>query len=320
MTRVVFLARLAKDDVIAGLRAQPDVDLFANENIDEVLRELPGAEVFVTADTRGDESKKVADLLQAANRKVKWVHCLSAGYEGLIRHGFPSDLPLTNQGGAVSPAVAEHAFALMLALLRRIPESVHAQARGEWDRSFSTTTAALEGKVLAIIGLGNIGKQVARRARAFDMKVLAVSRSGKFDPLADEVFPSTRLKEVLAQAEAIVLAMPQNAETRNIIGAAELAVCRKDAILVNVSRGGLIDPEALRAALENKTIAAAGLDVTEPEPLPAGHPLWKCPNLLITPHIAGGGSKLSRKRLVDVVVDNLALYRAGKPLQNQIKV
>ena len=150
--------------------------------------------------------------------------------------------------------------------------------------------------------------------------VLAVSRSGKYDQLADEVFPAGKLNEVLAQAELIVLALPQNSETKNIIGAAELAVCRKDAVLINVSRGGLIDPEALRTALENKTIAAAGLDVTEPEPLPTGHPLWKCPNLLITPHIAGGGSKLSRKRLVNVVAENLALYRAGKPLLNQIRL
>lgn len=319
MTRVVFLARLAKDDVIACLKAQPNVDLFASEDTEEILRELPGAEVFVTADTRGDESKKIADLLHAPDRKVKWVHCLSAGYEGLVRHGFPKDLPLTNQGGAVAPAVAEHAFALMLGIARRIPESVAAKSRGEWDRSFATTTTAVEGRTIAIIGFGNIGKQIARRARAFDMKVLAVSRSGKHDALADEVFPATRLKDVLPQAEVIVLAMPQNPETRNIIGAAELAVCRKDAILINVSRGGLIDPDALRAALENRTIAAAGLDVTEPEPLPAGHALWQCPNLLITPHIAGGGSKLSRKRLVNVVADNLALYRAGKPLLNQIK-
>ncbi len=318
MTRVVFLGRLAKEDVTKRLQSISDVDLFVSEDMDEILRELPGAEVFVTADVRGDDSKRLHDMLHAPGCKVRWVQCLSAGYEGLVRHGFPKNIPLANQGGAVAPAVAEHAFALMLGLLRRVPESVLAKSRGEWDRSFSTTTSALEGRTLVLIGFGNIGKEVAKRARAFDMHVIGVTRSGKSDPLADEMHPVTRLHEILARADAIVVTAPQNADNHHMIGAAELAVCKRDAILVNVSRGGLVDPAALQEALVKGSIAAAGLDVTDPEPLPPEHPMWKCPNLLITPHIAGGGSKKSRGRILNVVSENFELFRAGKPLKNVV--
>ena len=320
MTRVVFLGRLAKEDVTKRLQSISDVDLFVSEDMDEILRELPGAEVFVTADVRGDDSKRLADVLHAKDCKVRWVQCLSAGYEGLVRHGFPKHIPLTNQGGAVAPAVAEHAFALMLGLLRRVPESVLAKARGEWDRSFATTTSALEGRTLVLIGFGNIGREVARRARAFDMQVIGITRSGKSDSLADEMHKLDRLLEVLARADAVVVTAPQTPENRHMIGAAQLAACKREAILVNVSRGGLVDPAALQQALEKGTIAAAGLDVTDPEPLPEGHPMWKCPNLLITPHIAGGGSKKSRGRILNVVSENFELYRAGKPLRNRISI
>jgi len=318
MTKVVFLARLAREDVEARLKAMSDVDLFVSEDVSEVARELPGAEVFVTADIRGDEAKLICDALKAPGNTVRWVQCLSAGYEGLIRPGFPAGIPLANQGGAVAPAVAEHAMALMLALLRRVPESVLAKTRHEWDRSFAASTSALEARALAVIGFGNIGKQVAKRARAFDMQILGVSRSGRSDPLADEMHPAAALREVLARADAVVIAAPQTAQTRHLIGAAELAVCRRGAILVNVSRGGLVDPDALLGALKEGRIAGAGLDVTEPEPLPPDHPLWDCPNLIISPHIAGGGSKKSRGRIVDVVSENFELYRAGKPLKHVV--
>ncbi|MCC6472266.1 MAG: D-2-hydroxyacid dehydrogenase [Burkholderiales bacterium] len=322
VTRVVFLARLAKEDVIKRLSSIPGVELFASEDLDQVLRALAGAQVLVTADVRGEDSRKLADALASPGRTVRWVQCVSAGFEGLVRHGFPADIPLTNQGGAVAPAVAEHAFALMLALLRRVPEAVLARTRREWDRSFSSTTSALEGRTLAIIGCGHIGRQVARRALAFDMRVIGVSRSGLGHPEADaeararfdELHPVSALKSVLARAQAIVLAAPQTAQTRHLIGAAELAACRRDAILVNVARGGLVDPAALRAALERGAIAAAGLDVTEPEPLPPEDPLWNCPNLVITPHIAGGGSPMSRGRILDVLSENFERFRSGRAL------
>ena len=318
MTRVVFLGRLAREDVTRRLQSIAGVDLFVSEDMDEVLHELPGAEVLVTPDVRGDDAKRLRDALHAPGCRVRWVQCLSAGYEGLMRFGFPESIPLANQGGAVAPAVAEHAFALMLGLLRRIPESVLAKGRHQWDRSFSTTTGALEGSVLAVIGFGNVGRQVAKRARAFDMHVIGVTRSGRPDPLADEIHPVAKLHEVLARADAIVISAAQTEDNRHMIGARELSVCKRDAILVNVSRGGLLDAAALQEALTKGTIAAAALDVTEPEPLPEDHPLWDCPNLILTSHIAGGGSKKSRGRILDVISENFELFRAGKPLKHVV--
>ncbi len=312
--RVVFLAQLAKDAVIETLNRQPNVDLYASESINEVLNALPGAEVLVTPDVREADSKPLADALRAPGRTVRWVQCLSAGYESLVRHGFPEDMVLTNQGGAVAPAVAEHAFALMLALVRRLYESIPAQARHEWIRNLSARTSVLEGRTLAVIGFGHVGKAIARRARGFDMTVLGVSRSGNPDALADEVHPTGALREVLARAEAIAIAASHNRDTYHLIGERELAVCKPEAILVNVSRGPLVDPQALRATLEGGKIAGAGIDVTEPEPLPADSPLWDAPNLIISPHHAGGGSKRSRARILNALAENIARYRAGEPL------
>lgn len=312
--RVVFFAQLAKDAVIETLKKQPGIDLYASEDVHEMLKALPGAEVLVTPDVRDADSKLLAEALHDPGRTVRWVQCLSAGYESLTRHGFPPDMVLTNQGGAVAPAVAEHALALMLALVRRLYESIPAKARHEWIRNLTARSSVLEGRTLAVVGFGHVGRAIAKRARAFDMAILGVSRSGKPDPLADEMHPSTALRDVLARADAIVIAASHNRETYHLIGERELAVCKPEAILVNVSRGPLVDPKALQAALQAEKIAAAGIDVTEPEPLPADSPLWDCPNLIISPHHAGGGSKRSRARILDALAENIARYRAGKPL------
>ena len=312
--RVVFFAQLAKDAVIAKLKEIPGIDFVSTEDLHEMLRALQGAQVLVTPDVRSDDAKLLADALRAPGRTVRWVQCLSAGYESLVRHGFPQDVMLTNQGGAVAPAVAEHAFALMLALVRRLYESIPAKARHEWIPGITARTSVLEGRTLAVVGFGHAGREIAKRARAFDMTILGVSRSGKPDPLADEMHPTTELREVLARSDAIVIAASHTPETYHLIGAKEFAVCKPDTIFVNVARGPLVDPAALKAALDEKKIAAAGIDVTEPEPLPADHPLWDCPNLIISPHHAGGGSKKSRQRILNVLAENMDRFRLGKPL------
>jgi phosphoglycerate dehydrogenase-like enzyme len=317
--RVVFFARLAKDAVIAKLKQIPGIDFVATEDVQEMLRALKGAQVLVTPDVRGEESRLLADALCAPGRTLRWVQCLSAGYESLVRHGFPQDMVLTNQGGAVAPAVAEQAFALMLALVRHLYESIPAKARHEWIPDMSARASVLEGRTLAVVGFGHAGRAIARRARAFDMTVLGVSRSGNPDPLADEMHPASALREVLARSDAIVIAASHTPETHHLIGAKEFAVCKSDAILVNVARGPLVDPTALKAALDGKTIAGAGIDVTEPEPLPADHPLWDCANLIITPHHAGGGSTRSRQRILNVLAENMDRFRLGQPLLHVVQ-
>ena len=155
------------------------------------------------------------------------------------------------------------------------------------------------------------GGEVAKRARAFGMTILAATRTPKDEPLVDEVHPLTKLKEVLARADFIVVTIAQTGETRGLIGAAEFAACKPNAYLVNVARGPIIDQAALLDALKTGKIAGAGIDVTDPEPLPPTDPLWDAPNLIISPHCGGGGSQASMARLSGRVTENLARFQNG---------
>jgi phosphoglycerate dehydrogenase-like enzyme len=172
--------------------------------------------------------------------------------------------------------------------------------------------------VLAIVGFGSIGQEIARRARGFGASVVAVTRTPRPNELADEILPLSTLHEVLGRADAIAVAIALAPETHHLLGPAAFAACKKGALFVNVARGGIVDQAALAAALNAGTIAGAGLDVAEPEPLPADDPLWSCPNLLISGHFSGSGSLLSQRRLADGAGDNLERFIAGRPLAHQL--
>jgi phosphoglycerate dehydrogenase-like enzyme len=220
----------------------------------------------------------------------------------------------------VAPAVADHAMALILAMARRIDEICANSARGEWNKAFKVPVFSLEGRTVAVVGFGNIGREVARRARGFGVKVLGLSRSGAPDPLADEMHPMADLHAVLGKADIIVLCVASSARTRHIMNAAAFAAARKGALFVNVTRGETVDQAALHEALASGHLGGAAIDVTEPEPLPAGDPLWSAPNLLISPHTAGGGSTGGGRRIAAVVTENLARFRTGRELINQVEL
>jgi phosphoglycerate dehydrogenase-like enzyme len=171
-----------------------------------------------------------------------------------------------------------------------------------------------------VIGLGPIGREIARILRAFGARVIGVTRSGLPDATADDVVPASALRDVLPRADAIVIAAPYDETTRHLIGAPELAVCKKSAVLVNVARGGIVEPRALEAALRSGAIAGAGLDVTDPEPLPPNDSLWDAPNLIVTPHCAGASGAASGERLTDLVCANLARFMRGEKLQHVVKL
>jgi phosphoglycerate dehydrogenase-like enzyme len=170
---------------------------------------------------------------------------------------------------------------------------------------------SLEGRTLAIVGLGFAGHELAKRARAFGMYVIAATRTPKPDPLVDEIFPLSHLHAVLARADYIAVTIAQTPETEKLLGAAEFAACKPAAFLANIARGAIIDQAALLDALQTGKIAGAGLDVTEPEPLPPDDPLWDAPNLIISPHAAGGTSPFSQQRLAERVIENLTKLRNG---------
>ncbi|MGX1309182.1 phosphoglycerate dehydrogenase-like enzyme [Amorphus suaedae] len=304
--RIVYWARipLARKLITDGLTARPDVELTVAESLDDFLAALPGASALVLADAPEAEARQVADAI-ARGGTVRWMHFVTAGKEGFDAAGLPEGVVVTGPSLGVSPTVAEHALTLILALLRRVPDMLASTREARWDRSVMQRLATLEGETVAIVGFGNVGREIAARLRPFGAEIVGVRRSGTADPLADRIVTPDRLHEILPGAGVVVLAMPQTAETEHLFGAAEFAAMRSDAILVNVARGGVVDQTALVEALQAGTIGGAALDVTTPEPLPGDDPLWRCPNVLISSHIAGGGSERSRARIAGDVTTHL---------------
>lgn len=316
--KIVFATKMPRPQVLAALNRVEGLTLVAPGDLSGVAPHVHDADALVISDPRGADGRAIADALRAPGCRVRWVQALTAGVDGLLSHGVPDHVIVTTHGGAVAPAVAEHAMAMILAMARRIPEIVARSARYEWSSAFVPPLFALEGRTLAVIGFGSIGRQLARRARAFDLRVLGVSRSLASDPLADEMLPWTALDAALARADVVVLCVASNPQTRRLMDAARFAACKPGALFVNVTRGETVDQVALAQALRDGRLAGAFVDVTEPEPLPASDPLWQAPNLWISPHTAGAGSAETGRRIAAVVIDNLERFAAGRALAHVV--
>ena len=281
-----------------------------------MIPELPSADVLICPDNF--YSAKLADAVRRDAPKLAFIQLLTAGYDHAKRQGVPAHVTLCNAGAAYAASVATHAIALLLALQRHIPTALANKTRHAWDRAFTPQLTMPAAGTIIVIGLGPIGREIARLMRAFGARVIGVTRRGLSDSAADEIVPASALRDLLPRADAIVIAAPYDETTRHLIGAGELAVCKKSAVLVNVARGGIVEPRALEAALRSGAIAGAGLDVTDPEPLPPNDPLWDAPNLIITPHCAGASGAASGERLTDLVCANLARFMRREPLQHVV--
>ncbi|MDB5958372.1 D-2-hydroxyacid dehydrogenase [Ramlibacter sp.] len=320
--RIVYWARLqlARQEIIAALAALPGVELQVTASLAETLAALPGAQALVLVHGPQEEAQQVFAALRAPGNTVRWMHFISAGREGYEELGWPPGIVVSYAGGGVAPAVAEHAMALMLALCRRVPDMVQVvMARRAWDRTLLAPKArSLEGATLVIVGHGHIGRELARRSRSFDMRIVTVARTPRPDPLVDEALPLASLHAALAQADVVAVTIALTPETTHLLGEAEFAACKKGALVINVARGPIIDQPALVRALHAGQIGGAGLDVSDPEPLPADDPLWNAPNVLVSPHFAGSGSPRSVQRLAQGVADNLRRLLAGQPLEHVV--
>jgi phosphoglycerate dehydrogenase-like enzyme len=290
----------------------------AVDDAESMHRELADADAIWTWPSFYD-AELVASLERHAPR-LRWVQLPTMGYDPVELHGVPPGVTVTCAGDAYAPTVSEHAVAMLLALLRRIPDAVRSGAEGRWDQSGAGGIGTLNGATVAVVGFGNIGREVAVRLRGFGARVVAVTRSGRADPLADDSAPSSARLDVLATCDAVVLAVPLNAQTRHLLGAEALAALRPHALVINIARGGVVDHSALHEALAAGRVGGAGLDVTEPEPLPPGHPLWSLPNVLITPHVAGYGGEVAPRRILALVERNLGHFTAGRPLEAQVPI
>ena len=249
-------------------------------------------------------------------KKLRWIQFTAAGLDQLLDAELVErGLLITNASGVHAPQVVETAWALTMALARRLPKYLRNQKDHRWEPD---SHYDLAGSTVGIVGLGGIGRRYARIAAAFGMRVKAVDphRSTPVDGV-ESVWGMNRLDELLQQADVVLISCPYTQETQHLIDRGRLRMMKRTAILVNIARGGIVEEEALMEALRAGQIAGAGLDVCETEPLPAESPLWDVPNLIITPHCAGLSTQRA-DRLTQFFCQNLSRYVDGKPLVNLI--
>lgn len=300
--------------------------------VDRLARLMPGDMI---TDARDPESRRRAfadaDIAFATRmsadefaiaRSLKWVHSSAVGIGPILSPALvASPVVVSSSRGVHSPAIAEHAIALVLALRRQLHTSVKRQTAREWAQVELSTIPVppLADTEVLVVGLGTIGERVATMAMGLGMRVTAVRRHVDAPAPAGlaKIAGPDALPEMLTRADVVVLALPTTDETRALIGAAELARMKPSAILVNVARGKLVDEDALAGALERGQLGAAGLDAFRVEPLPAGHPLWSLPNVLITPHSASFAGDYWTP-VVDLFLENVARFRRGDPLINVV--
>ena len=253
----------------------------------------------------------MAEVLAAAGESLRWVTTIYAGLDALpLAPLRERGVTLTNGSGLNAAAVADYAVLGLLAAAKRYDQVVRAQDRREWLRE-APGTVELEGTHALVIGRGTIGRLIGDRLAAFGVTVTGVTRSGRDGTLTPDAW-----RERLGEVDWLVLAAPSTGETNATVGAAELAAMKRTAWIVNIARGGLIDDDALLAALHEGRIGGAFLDPTDPEPLPADHPLWNAPNCLLSMHLSGRSQTSMFRRGAALFLDNLAAYRAGKPMRN----
>ena len=257
------------------------------------------------------------EILRAAP-SLEWVHITSAGVE---RYRYPdllnSKITLTNARIIQGPEIADHAFALLLALTRNLHRAIPARTKEEWPRD-GYPAIELRGKTGVVIGVGGIGQQIAQRAWAFGMNVIGVDpKDYPLSGFITRIVPPDRLDSVLPQADVVFVSAPHTPESEGMMGPRQFELMKRGSYFVAVSRGKLYQTEALVKALDEKRLAGAGLDVTDPEPLPKGHALWKFENVIITPHIATVSDGIGARQR-ELLLDNVARFAKGEPLRHVV--
>jgi phosphoglycerate dehydrogenase-like enzyme len=299
-------------------------------NFDELLGSIPDLE-YVVASSPAEALSLVADAdvyygrpsdeLIAAAPKLRLIQAQSAGVDFVMKMPAlqASDVPLANTRGAHAPSIAEHTFALLLALTRGLPTCSGWQQQKYWARGEAyRMPREIMGSTIGIIGYGAIGRAIAQRAVGFGMKVVAVDLHPMMDaPYVDEVWPVSRFHDLLAESDVVAIAAPYTRATHHMFDEAAFAAMKRGSYIVVVSRGGIIDEDALVKALTSGHLAGAGLDVAEAEPLPETSPFWDLPNVILTPHLAGSSTQKER-RCVEVLRENILRLQRGEDLVNLV--
>ena len=277
------------------------------------LAEAPARVVWLTSDMIGEA---FADCLEAiaASRTVEWVQTFNAGLDHPGYRAIAAKGIRIGASSAQAAAISEYVFAHVLDIFQGLAERRAAQAAGEWRQ---LPFREIGGTVWLIVGYGNIGREIGKRAGAFGARVTGVRRSAAPAPFADEVCAMDRIGDRLGEADVVVLCCPHSSETDRLVDAGFLAAMKPGAVLVNVARGGVVDDEALLAALDSGRVGTAVLDVFEPEPLPRSSPYWAHPSVRLTGHCSFAGNG-TRGRADDLFIANLPRYAAGESLVNEV--
>jgi len=311
-----FLPWNPPEEMANGIRSRwPEIKAMHLSGSDRLAQEIADTDILVAHILHPEHL--------AAARKLKWIHSFAAGVTQLM---FPelrrSGIEVTNASSVHCVPIAQHILGAIIALARRFPDCFRHQQEGRWAQrelwSAPVRPRELRGQVILFIGFGAIGREAARLVRPLEMRIWAVTRTGRADlELAENNFSSARLHEALPDADYVVVAAPETPETRGMIGAAELAMMKPSAYFVNVARGAIVDEPALISALERGAIAGAALDVTAREPLPPESPLWGLDSVFITPHVSGLSDR-TWDRQQKLLIENLDRWFSGRELLNRV--
>ncbi|MFI6676376.1 2-hydroxyacid dehydrogenase [Kribbella sp. NPDC050470] len=291
------------ESTLGGVPAGFDAECYAGG---EPPASLDQVEFYVPAYMGGSDVVEVVRDMPA----LKVVQLQTAGFENVLPH-LADDVTLCNARGVHDASTAELAVGLILASYRRLPRAVRNQDQQVWPESYDEMDDSLADRTVLILGYGSIGEALERRLTGFECEIIRVARRPR-----EGVHPISELPALLPLADVVVLLTPATADTRGMVDGKFLAQLKDGALLVNVSRGVVVDTDALLTELAGGRIRAA-LDVTDPEPLPAGHPLWSAPNVLVNPH-RGGASTAFAPRVARLVRAQLERYAAGEPLINVV--
>lgn len=325
LSRIVITYEM-HDQHLARLQSGfPDVDFVICPDQERLPEALPGAQALIGTLTRLELLTDFPEL--------HWIQSNSAGVDGLLKPEIiEHDVIVTNFSGVQASNMAEHVLAMMLAFARGLPELIRRQPSREWTtqppeesprlpqtRYFSRYTFELKGQTLAIAGLGDVGRELATRAKGLGMHVIGSKRRPADTPPegVDHLYGPGDWYEMLADSDHVAICLPLTPHTERLFGATEFQTMKPSAYIYNVSRGKVIDQDALIRALEQDEIAGAGLDVFTPEPLPSESPLWTMPNVLVTCHTSGA-SPLIEERGIDLIAENVRRYQHGEALLNVV--
>ena len=292
--------------------ATPNVKVIA-VNPQTVMHEIVDADAFIGS-IRPEQVR--------AGKNLKWVQIMSAGAENVLFKSGTNDLRdskivLTNNKIVQGPEIADHALAMLLTLTRGLNVAGRNQREERWQaRPYNGIE--LRGKTAVVIGVGGIGNQIATRAWAFGMTVIGVDPEDKpLSPFLNKVVKPDQIDEVIPQADVVFISAPDTPMSHKMMGASEFELMKPHSYFLAVSRGGLYAMDGLVKALDSKRLDGAGVDVTDPEPLPQGHALWKFDNVIITPHVAGRSDR-DQERMIGTIKENLRRFADGKPLLNVV--